>query len=1549
MNITPRLRFLASCFAIGLALATPHSLVASGPQVRVATPISDVKVRSTREQTTIALPGVDAVRPDTPGLDDIPYKVINVAIPTGYRPTGVTASIIAERSLSLPSPVARVIVEHPQPAADRPMVATAFPRAPTDTAVARLLGAGFWHGTTIAAVAVHPLQRDGDRLRVLEDIELRVLIEPATSTPVTAGRMTSRRASDIENTIRQSVHAGEAVRMIRQDYSPTTHRGFAPRTAPSLEGSPVDMVIVTPETLADEFQRLADFKTAKGVPTVVRTVEWITANYRSGSDVQETIRTFVADAYSKWGTTLLLLGGDTDLIPARYCYSNYYYGGTLLPVDTYFGGIDGNWNTDGDAVWGEVSEDAVDLFPEVYVGRLTARDTSTANILIDKIITYETPVDLDYTDDYLYLGEVLFPVDWNPGDPDPIATNGADICEFNRQVNLSGVPLDIQRLYETPGPYPGALQESKAAAVLELEAGYNFVSHIGHGYRFNMRCGDVSILTTDADALTNGDRLFNLFMLNCTAAAYDFDCLGEHFLLNPNGGAVTVTGSNNSAFVSVASAFMNEYTSLLFQQGVQSAGEVFARSRLPRVPIALGGDGVDLWSQYIYSLLGDPEMPIWSRAVKAVAATHPTEVNLGVQNVAVNVTGNGTPVGGARVCLWKGEEDYQVGYTNGFGDVTIPFRAESPGDISVVVTGTNLSRYESTISANSALAPNLRIIDIAVNDDSTTTTSGNDDGIADAGELVEIAPYLQNSGGGSVGPAVLTLATSDGYSTVEDDTSLTLTNPSMSNFVAYNNWHVQFDSAAPDGHSAVFNVTLHDTGAGLTWTDNFAVVLRSPRLEVVSLATATGANTELTVEVRNYGTGAADSVTGTLRDLSNGFTLIDSVNTFGSVQPLQSATNAAVFTFVEDIPGSFLELTLSDNYGRTIVDTLELSPPTPPTDLLFDSGHGVDRIRVTWTASTSPDVTHYRVYRATNTGGPYALASNDPVAHSAFTDTGLQPNTRYYYTVAALDNSGNESSPSAEFAASTNPPQMPGWPLAITEPSANTPTVGDIDADGDLEVIVGNDRIYAWHHDGNEVRNGDADALTWGVFSDAGVNYIGPIALAPIDGVQGVDIVAASHATNQVYCFNYTGAVISGWPQSTLTRVRAAMTVGDVDGDDDLEIIAADQNGVLYVWHADGSELLDGDNSPATNGVFKVLPNTPWIHYQSPALADLDNDGEDEIIVTAQDSTCYAFNADGSDVPGWPVTLPDFGGGSVAIGDIDNNGQLDVVVPTKNLGLIAARRADGTALWQRFIPYTLFYNPSPALADLTGDGKLECVIPSNNGRVYIFTSNGSDLPGWPLQYSTSTYTESSPVIADINGDQSLDIILGDEGRFIGAWNIDGTPIDGFPLLAKDAVRGTPTIADLDKDGDIEIVVSGYDRTVYVWDLTSPFDPDYAPWPTFQGNALHTGRVGAPTITSTPPVLPARAQLAQNYPNPFNPITRIRYTVPGESLQPVDLRVYDVAGRLVATLVTQEQRAGAYTVAWDGRNRHGQAVSSGVYFYRLRLPGFSSTKKMVLVK
>jgi len=95
------------------------------------------------------------------------------------------------------------------------------------------------------------------------------------------------------------------------------------------------------------------------------------------------------------------------------------------------------------------------------------------------------------------------------------------------------------------------------------------------------------------------------------------------------------------------------------------------------------------------------------------------------------------------------------------------------------------------------------------------------------------------------------------------------------------------------------------------------------------------------------------------------------------------------------------------------------------------------------------------------------------------------------------------------------------------------------------------------------------------------------------------------------------------------------------------------------------------------------------------------------------------------------------------------------------------------------------------------------------------------------------------------------------------------------------------------------------------------------------------------------VIPTAFALHPNYPNPFNPTTNISFALPVDSK--VSLKLYNVAGQLVRTLVNETMPAGNHTVTWDGNNSNGEKVASGIYFYKLNAGDFSKTMKMVMTK
>ncbi len=1141
-------------------------------------------------------------------LPSIPYMVMSVLIPQGEDVTtfrlegGRAVELAASISLAafngqlLNDGTARGVFLSPEQASGSDSVFPAWK--------VRHTGTSGWNGYRVAIFEVYPVRYDisAGRLTVIEGMTLVVETAPGDMSGeakrqrhVDGFRERSRRKirGAVENPMDVSGYVFSDI-VIEE-----SSRAFMPSYMPGMEGSAVQYLIVTNEEMEPEFQRLADWKTRKGVPAVVRTVEWIEQNTRAGSDLGETIRNFMREAYEKWGVEYVLLAGDTDVIPERFAYVSFYTG-DLIPTDMYYSCLDGTWNADRDSLWGEGFHslidpgDDADLYAEVYVGRLPVSSAADAGLLVDKTIGYEAPSDTTYKSDFLLLGEVISPSDYTPGDL--IITDGGEYLQTINDLYLDADPdITSIRLYENYPGFPGALELSRASSLSRMDAGVNHVIHAGHGGKYNMSMGDVSILNSDAGSLVNGTEIFSMYLLNCNNVAFDTDCIAEHFLLNRDGGAFAVTGSSRTAFPTSSRLYMNEYYKLLFQADVVQLGKVHVKSREKFTPAAYG-ETSDRWAHFIYNYLGDPETNMYRGNPGTFDVSAPGTVPFGHNEIVIQVDSDGSPFDSAYVCLFKDGDDYQYGYTDAAGQVTFDdFLCRDSGTIAVTVTGIDHCAYSTSITVDPEAAAYLRVNGNIQNDG----PGGNGDGIIDAGETVTLEIELFNSGSAAgeklwagISTAAPAVIVNSGISTYPDI-------PAGGSALNDSPFSLTFDPGMADETPVEFLVEIFDSTGGY-WAENMALEVHAPELElyVNMLADSVpygngdgiigdGEGFLLRIGIKNFGTGTASGLQGKIRAEDAGITIVDSTAGYGDLESMEMLYGSGFVLSEVDVsvPNHFT-FELTDVNGTTFTRRMELREPQPPVGLTLDSSVGPDQIHATWHVPDSLEVYRYLVYHSTVQGGPYEQVSQDMLLHCLFRDRDLEFSTRYYIVAACVDSCGNTGGFSDEVSETTNPPQLGGWPNHVDQGSSSSPAVDDIDGDNYPDIVFGAGNIFAWHSNGFELIDGDNQPLTWGVLATQGSTYTASIALGELDGVPGSEIVGASWDTREIYVFTRDGSILPGWPKSTKDIVWASPVIGDFDGDSDLEVVAYDVDGTVYVWHHDGTELMDGDDDPATDGPF---------------------------------------------------------------------------------------------------------------------------------------------------------------------------------------------------------------------------------------------------------------------------------------------------------------------------------------------------------------------------
>jgi hypothetical protein len=303
--------------------------------------------------------------------------------------------------------------------------------------------------------------------------------------------------------------------------------------------------------------------------------------------------------------------------------------------------------------------------------------------------------------------------------------------------------------------------------------------------------------------------------------------------------------------------------------------------------------------------------------------------------------------------------------------------------------------------------------------------------------------------------------------------------------------------------------------------------------------------------------------------------------------------------------------------------------------------------------------------------------------------------------------------------------------------------------------------------------------------------------------------IITSSTDNFVYAWDFTGASMPGFPVNVIAMPQNAPSVADLDGDGDMEIVQFTRG------------LTDGGRIYIIDHLGNVLPNFPLSVNNNniascPTLYDLDNDGTMEILAGERnypEGRLHVFEIDGDEWAGnWPVGLDHVPTGSAAVGDVDDDGAVEIAYMSYNS--IYLLELDGTLLagWPKQIVNCNFSYQSIAFGDLDDDGDREVAVCAHKDAAgcYVFHHDGTTYTGWPKLLGTWTYCP--PTITDLEGDGQLEILAGRAGGFGGysncfwAWTSDGVTKTGFPYAMSHGggSDGPLTVADINNDGLMEI-------------------------------------------------------------------------------------------------------------------------------------------------
>jgi hypothetical protein len=321
----------------------------------------------------------------------------------------------------------------------------------------------------------------------------------------------------------------------------------------------------------------------------------------------------------------------------------------------------------------------------------------------------------------------------------------------------------------------------------------------------------------------------------------------------------------------------------------------------------------------------------------------------------------------------------------------------------------------------------------------------------------------------------------------------------------------------------------------------------------------------------------------------------------------------------------------------------------------------------------------------------------------------------------------------------------------------------------------------------------------------------GAVAVADMDG-DGRPELAVVTTSGKVYL--WSGGLVHGFPLQLDGRARAGASFADVDGDGRPELLVGDERGRVHAFKKSGREA---DRWPASVGA----PVTSTVSASNFG-------GGRSFAVGCEDGKVHVLDGSGRERAGFPLVTKFSVTGAPAFADLDDDGEMDLVVGSQDFAVYAV---DGRGRPLPGFPVRAAYRiyEGVAIADLDGDGRLDVAFASADGLLHAVSARGERLPGFPVRIGARLF--SGPAVADLDRDGILDVVaVTSDGSVVAVSGKGGTPLVGFPVaLGAVDVGASPLVFDATGEGPTVFVglpggalhglrpqVAGTARPVVAW-------------------------------------------------------------------------------------------------------------------------------------
>jgi hypothetical protein len=538
---------------------------------------------------------------------------------------------------------------------------------------------------------------------------------------------------------------------------------------------PIGYLIVCYDSFTDEIAPLAAWKEQKGYHTTV-----VSTSDIPGGNTKENIKAYIQDAYDNWDVppTFVLLVGDTPQI------SHWVGTQSSSPsTDLYYVTMDGS----------------TDWLPDMWVGRFSCTAGAQVTNLVDKTVDYER---FNLTSGTAWIKKAVF-----------LASND------NYTVSEGTHNYVIREYLDPAGYYSERLYCHSGATTQDVSDAFNDGRSLG-------------IFSANVNNLTNTDMLPLVHSYSCLTGQYSSSCFGETWTNAMDKGAIVFWGSSVTSYWDQDDVLEKGAFKACFDEGYTWACGISHRALYWLYDHYSGGGSTRRYYEQ-YNIMGDPSLDIWTDVPSTISASYAGTVPVGSTSFDITVTSSGSPIDNALVCVAKDDDGvYEAAYTNASGQATVTLSPAptTPGTMDVTVTRHDHYPHEGSTVVSLSDSPYVVYESHLIDDDVSGDSIGDGDGVADAGEYLELVMTLENIGN-QLGTGISALISEHEPYVLVSDSYEEYGNIAVgATAQCYEDYDIYITGDCPDG--CVVQLQVEATDGDSTWVSVCNIPVSAPVLSI---------------------------------------------------------------------------------------------------------------------------------------------------------------------------------------------------------------------------------------------------------------------------------------------------------------------------------------------------------------------------------------------------------------------------------------------------------------------------------------------------------------------------------------------------------------------------------------------------------------------------------------------------------------------------------------------------------------------------------------------